>query len=126
MMGSRRTDYTLILSADVKTLRSFERITDQLEFDELLTVAFEKLIYLKDDACLYDFIHDAFKHSYEVTDLQSLITQTLAISRHVDESYRWIVGDLTYDSFFIETYRIKHMVRDYNAESLIIVFEEIR
>lgn len=120
------TDYVLVLEGDITTLRGFRKITDQLEFEELLKLTFEKLLGLKSDGYLYDYLHRAAKSSVEVTDLRLLINQLFALARHVEDQYRWLVMDLTYDSSFMDQHDLHEVIVDEQQEALVLLFNSHR
>jgi hypothetical protein len=124
-LSTKNDNYGIILTADTGALIEFKRISDQIDFDELLELAFEKLLYLKSDSHLYDYIHHVVKFSREVVDIKELVNQVISVSRHVDEEYRWMVGSLTYDSSFLSNYQIKYVKLDVGREAIALMFKRI-
>ncbi len=120
--GARTNKHLISLLVDVDILSTLKRMSDQVEFEELIALSLEKLLDLETPRVLFDYVYDAAQHSAEIRDLPELIRQVQAVDRHISEEYRWMVAGLSFDSDFSKLHRIESVKLDLDAESMYVMF----
>jgi hypothetical protein len=115
------SNYTLVLGVDPDTLIRLSKISDRIDFEAIVHVAFEKMIYLQSMAFVYDFLYDALVFNKIDDYIQPLMRQALAVSSYLDEVFNYIVIDITYDD--PRNYELLETVVDLMSGSIMLRFE---
>lgn len=97
-METLTTDYKLILEANVEELVKLKALDSQLEFDELLKLSFEKMLYLKSEIYVYEYLYDVIYHTRKQWLIQPLLRQAFSTTQYVDLEFRHIVNDIVFNS----------------------------
>lgn len=92
------TDYKLILEAHVEDLIKLKGMDSQLEFNQVLKLSFEKMLYLKSETYVYEFLYDEIYHTRKQWRIQPLLRQTFSTVQYVDMEFRYIVNDIVFNS----------------------------
>lgn len=105
-------------------LRELERMSSQVDFEDLVAIGFEQMLELETNRHLYEYIYNASTRSNVVIDLPELIQQAQAVVRYVKSEYWWLVESLVFDSCFIKLFEVDHLIIDFELESISIMFKE--
>lgn len=120
---TRTSRHVLTLLVDVDVMSTLKRMSDQVEFEELIALSIEKLLDIESPRVLFDYVYEAARNSSEIRDLPELIRQVQAVDRHISEEYRWMVLGLTFDSDFSKVHRVESVKLDLDTESMYVLFK---
>jgi hypothetical protein len=111
----------LVLGVDPDTLIQLSKMSNHIDFEAIVHVSFEKMIYLQSMAFVYEFLYDALVFNKIDDYIQPLMRQALAVSNYLDKVFNYIVVDITYDD--PRDYELLETVVDLMGGTIILRFE---
>lgn len=95
---SIENSYRLITDVDYPSLCEIMEMDDQVEFDELLFVVFEKLLSLDNIIYLYDYVAiKVDKASRVKLNIPPLLAQIMALDKCISVDFRYMLSDLYFE-----------------------------